>query len=137
MSNITPEKYRRIVETTITDESMTEQSHIPSCDIHNIMRRYEATGYIDHFSQNKAFYADVSALPDYKTALDTVKSVEAIFQTLPADARAEFENDPQAFLEAVESAGSALEFAESLKPDLPPGVVADALESSPNAQKEP
>lgn len=99
MSITTPEKYRRTVDYTPEGESMTEQSHIPSCDIHNIMRRYEVTGIVEHLNKSQAFYDDVSNVPSFQEAMNIVAQVNAVFETLPAKVRDSFNNDPQAYLD--------------------------------------
>jgi len=110
-------KYRRKVQEVPEGDSMTEQSHIPSCDIHTIMKRYEKTGYIDHFTSQKAFYEDVSEYPDFKTALDTVTEISTVFQTMPADARLKFNNDPALYMDYLLSLQHPEQFTQITSAD--------------------
>lgn len=99
MSITTPEKYRREVNYEPEGESMTEQHHVASCDIHNILARYEKTGIIEHLAKSQAFYADVSNVPSFQEAMNQVAMVKSVFDTLPAKVRDAFDNDPQKYLE--------------------------------------
>lgn len=112
MSITTPEKYRREVNYTPEGESMTEQSHVESCDIHNILKKYERTGILEHVNANKAFYGDVSNVPDFKQAQNTVIAITAVFNTLPAKYRDQLDNDPQKFLDFVTDPANKQTLAE-------------------------
>lgn len=79
-------------------DSMTKQSMKDECDINLIMKRYEKTGLIAHVQQNEGFYADLSHVPDYQSALAIVQSADEMFMSLPSDLRARFENDPAKYL---------------------------------------
>lgn len=80
--------------------SRTRQSEAEACDINAIMRRYEKTGVLP-VEGREAFFADVSNMPDYRTALDHVHEARRYFMTLPADVREKFGNDPAGFLDFV------------------------------------
>lgn len=81
--------------------SMTKQEFVADCDIHNILAEFKVTGQIKHLAANAAagVYADLSALPDFQEALNTVVAGEAAFASLPSKLRARFENDPAQFLD--------------------------------------
>lgn len=84
--------------------SMTKQEFLPDCDINNILAEFKVTGQIRHLAQNAAagVYTDLTNLPDFQTALNTVAAGEAAFATLPSKLRARFENDPAQFLAFME-----------------------------------
>lgn len=83
-------------------ESMTEQSHKKSCDINNIVKRYHRdgiplTGYLDA----NAPFADVTHGFDYHSAYAAIRRLDEAFLLIPAEIRARFENDVQAFSEFI------------------------------------
>jgi len=82
--------------------SMTKQSFKDECDINNIVKRFEATGIIDHINQAhaKGLYTDLPEALDLQTGLNMIAQAEAAFMALPAAARSEFDNDPVKFVEA-------------------------------------
>ena len=53
--------------------------------------------------QNGLTYADVSAIPDYQTAMDTIASANQLFASLPATLRKRFNNDPAEYLAFVQN----------------------------------
>lgn len=93
------------------EETRTRQSEAAACNINNIMRRYEKTGVIPPAKRN-AFYADVSTMGDYRTALHQVQSAQDYFMSLPAKLRSRFENDAAAFLDFVSDPANRDEMVE-------------------------
>lgn len=83
-----------------TDEfpSLTKQADAESCDINNIVAQYLRTGLLPQHPRS-GFYADLSSLPDYQSALQIVIDAQNAFDELPADLRARFANDPATFVE--------------------------------------
>lgn len=86
----------------IKEPSMTKQSFKEECDINNIVRKFEATGQIDHINQAAAqgAYMDLPSGLDLQAGLDMIRQAELAFGALPADVRAEFDNDPVKFVDA-------------------------------------
>jgi len=86
----------------VKEPSVTKQSFKDECDINNIVKRFEATGILDHVNQAaaKGLYIDLPSGLDLQTGLDKIRQAEAAFMALPASARAEFNNDPVEFVEA-------------------------------------
>lgn len=81
--------------------SMTRQSEMESCDIHNILKQFSQRGFEELVRQNAAAgqYADLTNLPDYQDALNTVMAADNAFAALPSQVRDRFGNSPQAFIE--------------------------------------
>lgn len=81
--------------------SMTRQSEMEACDIHNILKQFSQRGFEELVRQNAAAgqYADLTNLPDYQEALNTVIAADAAFAALPSQIRERFLNDPQRFVE--------------------------------------
>jgi len=81
--------------------SLTKQSFKDECDINVIMRRYQATGVLEHQRDaTQAIYADVTAY-DYQEAMNLVAQANSAFHGLPSHLRARFDNDPAKLLDFV------------------------------------
>lgn len=100
------------------DESMTQQSDLPQSDIHNIMKRFERTGVIEHDAKYHGTYGDFTSMPDFKEAQDQIAEAATMFEELPASIREKHGNDPANFLgwiqdpknrEAILEAGFSVE----------------------------
>lgn len=122
--------------------SMTKQEFVADCDIHNILAEFKVTGQIKHLAANAAagVYADLTNLPDYQEALNTVAIGQAAFDSLPSKLRARFENDPAKFLAFMEDPanqdeiiklGLAVDNREANSPPLPPSAVPPAAAEPP------
>jgi phage internal scaffolding protein len=98
---VVDERGRAVCEVRCRRPGRTKQSQKKETDVNFIMQKYERTGVMTHVTRNKAFYGDVSKVPDYASALEVVRSADELFRTVPAKIRAEFENDPQKFLDHV------------------------------------
>lgn len=90
----------------VKEPSMTKQSFKEECDINNIVRKFEATGQIDHINAAHAqgLFTDLPSGLDLQTSLDLIKQSEAAFMALPANVRAQFDNDPVQFVDYVDQA---------------------------------
>lgn len=88
------------VDVFFDEPSRTRQEFADECDINVLMKRFEATGVVSHVNQREPMYIDVGdGVPDLRTAIDTVRAANEAFMSLPAAARAEFDNDPIRFVE--------------------------------------
>lgn len=76
----------------------TKQSFKDQCDINTIMARALKTGQFP-LTTRQGRYADLSSLPDFKTALDIVVQGQSYFNALPSAIRDRFSNDPAQLLE--------------------------------------
>lgn len=83
------------------DEGRTQQHHAEDADINTIVRRFGLTGELPQ-SREPAQYGDFTHVTDYHTALNAVAEAEQNFMALPADLRAQFNNDPGALLDFVQ-----------------------------------
>lgn len=94
---------RRRVKTEFEGESLTEQSHKESCDIHNIMRKYEKTGIVNHLAQFKGQYMDMSNSVEFHQAQLIVAEANSMWETVPSKIRAVFDNNPGKFVDFMQS----------------------------------
>lgn len=79
--------------------SMTKQSFKDECDINNIMRRYEATGVVQHLAAGSPQFGDFMSHMDFQASMNAVIEAENMFAALPARIRDRFGNDPAQLLE--------------------------------------
>lgn len=102
MSITTPEQLRRRVQSDIPSDSMTEQHHAEEVEIHNIMKRYQKTGIMNHVSKFQPMYGDFINAPDFLEAQQKIAAAQSMFEELPSHVRDKFGNDPAAFLEFIQ-----------------------------------
>lgn len=77
----------------------TQQHHKENCDINVIIARAKRGGGISHVNPHQGRYMDLTELPDYATALNTVIKANEAFNSLPAKVREEFQNDPKKLIQ--------------------------------------
>lgn len=81
------------------DASRTKQQFLLESDINNLMKRYHVTGLMRQVP-GAPMYLDCTLLPvDYQDALNKVVAADLAFSQLSSDVRAQFGNDPAAFVE--------------------------------------
>ncbi len=91
----------------VGSKSRTKQSGKEECDINNIVATYVRTGLATHLAAGVPQFLDVSEVGDYRTALENVRAADKYFLGLPAAVRAEFQNDPALFIEALQDPNAA------------------------------
>lgn len=97
----------------INDEpSITEQHHKDDCDIQVILRRYAQTGVIEHNNKLQGEYADYPSDMDFHEAQNTIALGKTMFESVPAQIRADFNNDPAQFLAFVQDESNIEKMAE-------------------------
>lgn len=73
------------------------QSHADSVDINTIISRYE-NGEVDVLARVQGVYEDVTGAPrTYAEMLNMIRAGEEIFEQLPADLRAQYNNSFEQF----------------------------------------
>lgn len=83
------------------EPSLTQQQFADECDINTIVKRFGLTGQLPD-NPRLPTYGDFTGVTDFQTALNAVRAAEEDFLALPGAIRAEFDNDPQKLLRAVE-----------------------------------
>lgn len=79
---------------TLAKQAMAEQ-----CDINTLVKRWERTGSVGlSFNSTPAQFIDVSEVPDYQSALNTVLKAQSSFAGLSSSIRDRFQNDPAQLL---------------------------------------
>lgn len=126
------------VQTINNEPSKTQQQFKEQSDINAIMRKYHKGEMISHLNQKQGQYIDLSTMPDYQSALQTVIDAQASFMTLPSEVRKKFQNDPHLvvqFLSDPKNAEEAFKLGlTKTNPSLPPPVT-PPLSSPPPTSK--
>lgn len=86
-------------ETLKPQQKLTEQHHAIECDVNRIVAQAKQSGQLPG-QDIKPVYGDISS-DDFQTMQDTIAIVKSDFESLPADIRAEFNNQPEQLLEAM------------------------------------
>lgn len=86
---------------TCEDESLAIQSSAEEADINTIVRRFGLTGELPSDVAIPRS-GDFTGIPDFHTAMNLVRQTQEEFLRVPAEVRARFGNDPQAFMAFVE-----------------------------------
>ena len=92
-------------------EGRTEQQHVDACNINNILKRYKQTGVLQHITDVKKRFADVTG-EDFHHYMTIVAEAETLFEEQPSEIRNRFKNDPGAFLDFVHDPENAKELVE-------------------------
>lgn len=112
------------------DETRTVQSEAESCEINNIMAKYEKTGLIDHIKEGGRY----ENLPDgmeYHDAYNLVLEANESFENLPASLRKEFGNDAAQFLSFVDNPENVEKLYEMGLARPPETAVSEKAEADP------
>lgn len=80
-----------------TEPSQTQQSDKDEADINVIVAKY-GIGAFPQVTEAPR-YGDFSQVTDYRTAVEMIRDANDKFLEVPAEIRAQFGNDPQAFIE--------------------------------------
>mgnify|MGYP000741555864 CR=1 FL=1 len=83
----------RRVRLTLSSETRTEQSHAKRVNINSIMAKV-ARGGMAPIKSGSPLYGDFSNVGDYQQCKDRIIAAQMDFNQLPANIRAEFDNDP-------------------------------------------
>lgn len=123
----------RIGATVNTEPSMTRQADAESCDVNNIMKRYERTGVLPPFA-TPGFFGDVSRLGDFHAITEVVRQTTEVFMQLPAKTRFEFGNDVANFVNWASDGQNADALADMINgAEKAPVVPAASGETPPDA----
>ena len=80
------------------EPTRAQQHHKDECDINVILERFGKTGQLP-VNAISGTYGDFSGVYDYHTALNTLIAAESEFDSLPANIRKQFGNEPAKLIE--------------------------------------
>jgi len=95
-------RYTRVT-TPILQPSLTKQSFKSQCNIDTILANYKKTGVITHANKTQPQYGDFLQAADYQLYQNKILQAQDAFNSIPSNIRAEFDNDPQKFLEFAQN----------------------------------
>lgn len=96
------------------------------------MKRYEKTGVIENLNINQGHFGDFSNVQSYQESLNQIMLAQNMFDSLPAQVRKYFENDPILFVEFASNPENADTLIEMGLAEPKPSTG----EESPNAEGE-
>ncbi|AXH75838.1 MAG: internal scaffolding protein [Microviridae sp.] len=106
----------RRVQKFFNEPSRTQQSFKDECDLNMTLSRFKKNCGVDFLSRYQGYcdghFGDFSGVTDYRTALEQLQKAEEVFMSLPAKARAYFENSCALFLDALHDEGRVSELQE-------------------------
>lgn len=82
------------------EPSRTQQQFREECDINEIVRRFGLTGELPENFQAPVS-GDFTGITDFQSALNAVIEAQEQFDSLPAEVRERFRNDPQQLMDFV------------------------------------
>lgn len=109
----------------------TKQEFAEEVDINTLLRRFSITGEMPT-GVRMPTYEDFSGVSDYHSAVNAIAEAREAFDTMPAEVRRRFENDPQLF---VEFCSNRENLAEARKLGLVPA--AEVVETPAPVPAEP
>lgn len=128
------------VRVIFEEETPTQQQFKESTDVNNIIAQYRKTGELP-LSNKTGTYADMSEIPDYQVALNTVIQAQHAFDDLPSEIRDRFQYDPNRlikFLQDSKNDDEAIKLGLKVKkpdPTPTPTKSNNTPEKSPDAPK--
>ena len=129
-----PGHWRQSIPTELDPVSMTKQEFKDDCDVKSVMQRWAQTGVLDHTRVSPPTYGDTTLTPaSYQEALEISRLVENEFNALDPETRAEYDNDPAAYLEHLEQQAHEREIEP--EPEAPP--TADSAIPTPEELIDP
>lgn len=120
------------------EPTLTQQQFKDDADINTIVERFGLTGKLpDNFTMPN--YADISGLPaSFTQAMQIITDTQAAFMQVPADIRARFANNPEAFMAFLHDDKNRDEALKMGLLQLPPEKTRDTLTPPQQADnKEP
>lgn len=97
---MTDEQMRRSTDIDCSkDEVRTKQEFAKDCDVNEIIKRCLRAGVSLPGADVQGVFADVSAMPDFAGAQALIVSAREAFDSLDAEVRREFGNDPVKLVE--------------------------------------
>lgn len=85
------------------DPSLTQQNTAEQTDINYIVAQFTQTGTLPQ-PVRLPTYGDFSGVSDFREAMELIQQATDSFNSLPADARAYFDNDPALLLDFLDNA---------------------------------
>ena len=125
------EHKRRRVRTPVGDKSRTKQSETEKTNINTIMRKYNKTGVIDHWNDNRPTFGDVSMSQGLHKNMIAAEQASDEFDKLDSHVRRAADNNPVRLLESPEGLEVLRQAGMMLDPPIPEPQLDDENPSTP------
>ena len=125
------------VQTVNSKPTRTQQQHKDECDVNLIIAKYKKTGLITHLNKNPGAYSDLTEIPSYTEALQTIITASDAFNALPSDFRYELHNDPQELINFLKNPANderAIKLGLKVKPPKPDTTQQEILQTLKETQ---
>lgn len=83
-------------------DGRTQQHFKEQCNINFIVEKARKTGLLAHLNNRTPQYADVTKIPDYQDAMETIITANNAFWSLDARSRERFGNDPARMIDFLQ-----------------------------------
>lgn len=90
------------IRTLPINPGLTKREMAADADINNIMKKYESTGVLP-IANKKPIFGDFASIGTYQESLELVNYAQQQFDSMPAQLRARFQNDPGKFIEFAQN----------------------------------
>ena len=127
------------VQTINSKTTRTQQQHKDECDVNQIIAKYKKTGLITHLNKNPGAYSDLTDIPSYTEALQTIITASDAFNALPSDFRYELHNDPQELINFLKNPANderAIKLGLKVKPPKQDTTQQEILQTLKETQKQ-
>lgn len=91
----------------IEGDSLTKQSFKKESDVNFIIAQYVKNGVVPNGNPRSASFLDATSVADYQTALNIVLTAQDAFDSLPANIRKKFGNDPANYVDFIDNPANA------------------------------
>lgn len=120
------------------DKSLAQQQFKEEADINTIVERFHLTGQVPQLAHLPQ-YGDYEGIFDFQSAMNTIRSAQEQFMSLPANIRARFHNEPQEFLEFCNNKENHAEARKLgiLAPESPPKGATDGQATTESSAAAP
>lgn len=98
-SNMLPDRSEDLVfdET----DSLTQQQFLAECDINNIVKSNASGAMVTHLNERTPHFGDFGDATDFQSHQNYMAEAQSAFNSLPAEVRARFKNNPAELLDFV------------------------------------
>lgn len=103
-----------------TDPTRAHQHLKDECDLNKIIKKHRSNGTLrELLKQDPAMYQDCSTVMEFREAMDVINLANYQFESLDAEVRKRFANDPANFLAFASDASNAEEMVRMglMKPE--------------------
>lgn len=110
------------------EDTRTQESFAVECDINEIVRRFGLTGSVPE-NFRIPMSGDFTGVSDFHTAMNMVTAAQGAFESLPAELRSRFGNDPAQLIAFLEDGSNREEAVKLGLVNKPPEKTRDVVQA--------